>query len=261
MRSVSNTKLPEFLYKYRSLTPNSKSREDVEHILVHGEIRVSSPAWFNDPFDCKLSPLIEGSQADKEKWLEESYVPTLCPALNREKIRKKVAMLLPSVDQLISEHLAVMQNQLIPNSGVLCLCAVQNDILMWSHYADSHRGICLRFRHFTEAIRVDYRTSYPDISLFRNTQEAWSKCVLTKSKHWAYEKEWRLIKPPVEEGNAWGWQKLPAKSLTGIIFGCAISSKDENQILEWMRLGNVQVPLLRAEKKPNRFQVRISEIV
>ena len=46
--------------------------------------------------------------------------------------------------------------------GILSLCAKNDDILMWSHYASSHRGICLEFKagdndpFFAYALPVTY---------------------------------------------------------------------------------------------------------
>ena len=31
--------------------------------------------------------------------------------------------------------------------GVLCLSACDNSILMWSHYADEHKGFCIGFNN------------------------------------------------------------------------------------------------------------------
>ena len=54
--------------------------------------------------------------------------------------------------------------------GVLCLSKCPDDILLWSHYADSHRGLCLEFdvagysEVFPRLHAVKYADAYPDIS-------------------------------------------------------------------------------------------------
>ena len=54
--------------------------------------------------------------------------------------------------------------------GVLCLSKCPDDILLWSHYADSHRGLCLEFdvagysEVFPRLHAVKYADEYPDIS-------------------------------------------------------------------------------------------------
>jgi Protein of unknown function (DUF2971) len=121
------------------------SREDVERILVHGQIRFSSPEWFNDPFDCRLPPVIKGTEAEKRRWLEDSYVPTIYPSLSFAERAQAVQKLMPEVNDLLKQHVEYTQRKLIPNSGVLSLSEIPDDILIWSHYADSHRGVCLKF--------------------------------------------------------------------------------------------------------------------
>jgi hypothetical protein len=254
--------------------------------LAHREIRFSSPAWFNDPFDCKLPPAITATETEKRRWLEESYVPTAYPSLSGSEHAKAVEQLALGVDDLAEQHMQYTERELIPKSGVLSLSAIPDDILMWSHYADSHRSVCLKFRRsklkFLQAFKenypspyqgkdatysyeydpqqVDYSAMVPRVSLFCRPQEAWSACVLTKSRHWRYEREWRVIVPPTVDATGHGWRKLPGQSLMGAIFGGEIKPEDEAQVRQWIRMGGAQVPLFRAVKKPGRFELEIREI-
>ncbi|HVA79840.1 MAG TPA: DUF2971 domain-containing protein [Candidatus Binataceae bacterium] len=266
------TQWPPFLYRYRSLR-SKWSREDVERVLAHNEISFSSPAWFNDPFDCKVEPSFNGSDEQKKRWLEVRYVPRRFTATNQ---RQKVEELLPRVDECAQVALTELLQKDIPDAGVLSLTGVSNDILMWSHYADGHHGVCLKFRgscafpannwNFYDGIKAQkiiYSDDYPEVSFFAAEWEAWMKlmtaCLLTKSKHWCYEHEWRAIEPPPESGAAHGWHKLHPNSLAGVILGCEISPEDELEVRAWLRMGGAQVPLFRAEKKPGRFELCIRE--
>lgn len=277
---------PEHLYRYRAL--NGYSHEDVERILAHGQIRFSSPEWFNDPFDCRLPPAIDGIEAEKGSWLEESYVPTTYPALARAERAQAVEKLMSSVDDLAIQHVQYTLRKLIPNSGVLSLSETPDDIVIWSHYADSHRGVCLKFdrsklkfvqvfeEHYGEpyqrkddsgrheesfeAAPVDYAESVPTIRLFRDPRQAWGASVFTKSKHWSYECEWSVLVPPPGDAAGYGWHPLPPDALAGVIFGCEIRPEDEGQVREWVKMGGGHVPLFRAEKKSGRFELEIREI-
>jgi len=33
----------------------------------------------------------------------------------------------------------------IDNAGITCFSKVRDDILMWAHYADKHKGLCFEF--------------------------------------------------------------------------------------------------------------------
>ena len=59
-------------------------------------------------------------------------------------------------------------NDFSANVGIRCFSATYNNILMWSHYADGHRGLCIEFdakellkRDFGEIIKVRYRRNMP----------------------------------------------------------------------------------------------------
>jgi hypothetical protein len=149
----------EFLYRYRAL--RSYSRNDVESILTQGQIYLPSPAWFNDPFDCKLPPKLIGSETEKRHWLESSYVPTTRPNLAPAERAQMIENLMDKADELARQHVEYTQRELIPKSGVLCFNEVGDDLLMWSHYGDSHRGICLRFWRSRLKFVQLFKENYP----------------------------------------------------------------------------------------------------
>lgn len=112
------------------------------------------------------------------------------------------------------------------NIGVLSLSEDPLDILLWSHYGDSHRGICIEFERTEGELSYDhnkcrpvlYEDKYPIPSLADILQDKnllTNKAVFTKSAHWSYEKEWRIWK---EKGNA--LHETPGK-ITAIILGCS----------------------------------------
>jgi len=258
----------------------------VERILAHGQIRFPSPEWFNDQFDCRLPPGIDGTESEKRRWLEDSFVPTTYPSLSPAERAEKIEKLTPTVNDLAKKHVQYTERELISKSGVLSLSAVPDDILMWSHYADGHRGVCLMFRRSElkfvqmfkenypspyqgkdttysyeyEPQQVDYSDSVPLVNLFSRPKEAWSTCVLTKSRHWCYEREFRVLVPPSGDATGHGWRKLPGQSLAGVIFGGEIRPEDKEQVQEWVKMGAAHVRLFRAEKKPGRFELEIREI-
>lgn len=89
--------------------------------------------------------------------------------------------------------------------GALCLSEVPDSLLMWSHYAASHTGFVVEFNahhpHFHERRseedefrhlrRVVYRDSRPSAPL---SEMEGTEFFLVKSGHWAYEREWRILR-------------------------------------------------------------------
>ncbi|MGT2429382.1 DUF2971 domain-containing protein [Cupriavidus basilensis] len=71
---------------------------------------------------------------------------------------------------------------------------------MWAHYADSHKGICLEFDatsvFMAHAQEVKYSGERAAINFTDSKDAMLEKALLTKSDHWSYESEWRLIRYP-----------------------------------------------------------------
>jgi hypothetical protein len=70
------------------------------------------------------------------------------------------------------------------------------NLLLWSHYADSHKGVCVEFdatKLPISAFKVHYDNKYPE-AIYPNPpdQRAFFPA-LRKSKEWKYEDEFRTI--------------------------------------------------------------------
>lgn len=108
------------------------------------------------------------------------------------------------------------------NYGVFSLSEPNNNILMWSHYADEHRGLCLEFErtdsndlgnpdHCIPVIYDDELPAFKAEDL--TTPGSISKILTAKGRFWDYELEWRIIS---RDGN----KEFPFPGdLTGVIFG------------------------------------------
>lgn len=68
---------------------------------------------------------------------------------------------------------------------------------MWAHYAESHKGVCLEFTSrnplFFQALRVTYQRYYPVFDMAEEDAQLELLVLLTKSRAWRYEDEYRLI--------------------------------------------------------------------
>jgi hypothetical protein len=117
---------------------------------------------------------------------------------------------------------------------VSCFSERWDSILMWSHYADHHKGICIQY-DFTLKYRKKENVIYPDIHPVIYTNSVYklsegnnlSICILKKAKDWKYEKEWRIIitnekgKPLI--------MNIPTP-ISSILFGSRISEKKKKTI-------------------------------
>jgi hypothetical protein len=122
------------------------------------------------------------------------------------------------IDRTSFEEAKRAMNQM----GVLSLSEINNNILMWSHYSDSHKGFCIEFErtdsnefgNSDHCVPVNYDENLLEIKpLELADSKIVTKILTKKSVLWTYEKEWRIIS---KTGNQ--TFDLPG-NITGIIFG------------------------------------------
>ena len=83
---------------------------------------------------------------------------------------------------------------------IACFCEEKTEILMWSHYADFHKGLCLKFDSFLDNSLfnkenlVTQKMMIKKVKYPKNFDEKdFEKQAYTKYYKWAYEKEHRII--------------------------------------------------------------------
>jgi len=161
---------------------------------------------------------------------------------------------------------------------VLCLSAINNSIAMWSHYGDHHRGIVLGvnsrancFNFGSEPTEITYsakRVSL-DWTVVPQPDDVKTKVdeiVLTKSKNWKYEREYRICFPirdgvikQSRDGGGFNYLiNIWAATIQEVIFGCCISAADEARIRGLLALKRFRhVRLLRAARHAKKFKIDI----
>lgn len=168
---------------------------------------------------------------------------------------------------------AQKKEQVISSLGVVCFSESSSNILMWSHYADSHKGICLVYDSEKRPIKNWKKYKFHKIKYDVNRQidiltvgfeNAFFALLTTKSIDWVYEKEHRLIsiRGP-------GYQKAQMGSLKGIILGPRIKENAKNLLevfylaLQRLDVKRVNVPKLIyyiAEKDPNQYAIKTHKL-
>ncbi|MFT5700401.1 MAG: hypothetical protein ACI8ZB_003275 [Desulforhopalus sp.] len=153
--------------------------------------------------------------------------------------------------------------------GMGCFSEKNDDVLMFSHYADHHRGICLGFdpkklatsmTDSTARVRADIRPIWyfktmPPID-FKSQPALSATC---KHDVWSYEKEHRLF---LTNGSALlpsGLYSFNVDALTSIVFGCRATDKCISFIKSITR-NITDLLYYKAIREPNRFGVKLVEI-
>ncbi len=120
--------------------------------------------------------------------------------------------------------------------------AQQLSTLMFAHYADAFRGVCLVFDrnnpYFSQAIEVKYEWYYQDKFLGFLDYVRTMKGAYTRKMHeWSYEKEFRLLKEPVEFNtpqlsNMGFLDEYPPEALKAIVLGSRFPKRDWDVLIQ-----------------------------
>lgn len=147
--------------------------------------------------------------------------------------------------------------------GLLCFSRGRRNPLLWSHYANKHRGVALEFEIDDEVVvPVRYRKYRRRLSVSRVmlsgsfSADLAEQLASTKSEHWSYEEEVRvpiqLSNCMVEDGKH--FEVLPAHMrIVGLVLGplCTLGQRDVESAL---RCGE-RITLLRARLAFRSFDV------
>lgn len=228
-------------------------------------IYISDPALFNDPFDMQI---------DVKNQLDRS------PFDNEEVLRKAfqtVFMENGSIDQFwfydpdfismlrrwatgSAHHIEVIDafKKRVSAFGVTCFTPDWNVPLMWSHYAESHTGVCVEWviapMAFARAeanlhlaqYPVCYTTQLPTICLSEilfAPHQVLPNFLATKHSDWAYEKEWRLVN---FEGKAKSITMPTHIQISALILGLNFNVKKMDAMAEKARM--LEVPLYQISR-------------
>ncbi|HEY6436324.1 MAG TPA: DUF2971 domain-containing protein, partial [Ignavibacteriaceae bacterium] len=238
---------------------------DRTDFLKNGSIRFSTPKSLNDPFE--LKPQVSASKISEI--ISKSIPAALHHKINLEKI---------------NEDLTLRIYKGMEELGILCLTESDENLLMWAHYANSHQGFVVEFDEKNDFFkcrynndnpvgrltRVKYTDTRPVIDLTNiEVVKSLPETIITKSKEWSYEQEWRFVLPIknadkiIKNGSEiiylFNYQKSSIKSIT---FGCMTSKEKKSEIIEIIKSSheykNTIIKEARIDKKS--FKINIKEI-
>lgn len=263
--------IPKCFYKYR------KWKKKQKRILTHNEIYFASIDQFNDPFDCRIPIRLDKlSRNERLNWVFEMAKREL-PDKDEDALWKAAKEVVESPEhkgENLLKKIRKSQNKFIEkNVGVFSMTTDCQNIIMWSHYADSHSGFCvglsvLKLLDFCknkqkktgckfDRMQVDYAYKYPfiDANLLR-TGKALTQVLATKSKFWKYEREYRLL---IHDVTRWPI-KLPDGIITCVILGCESDDELRTDIISILRQKTIKPSLYKAKMKDLSFGLDFEEI-
>lgn len=233
------------LYKFKSLQNDSCAQ--VLDMIENSRIYFSAPDQFNDPLDCapvfKLAkPVTDAKFVNELLTEQEEMIAKSGKAADEISALQGQAV---DVRQLGATITTETRQLLRRDARVFCLSARRDHPLLWSHYADSHRGVCLHFHSrpgtlFGAARAVEYRESRLPVLVplhyNKTTDGIPDLMVQVKADFWSYEKEYRIIG---HENVDWGHKlegrfcSFPSELLCGITLGMNVRATDKSIVVKW----------------------------
>jgi hypothetical protein len=177
----------ELIYKYVDL-------DTAEKIIENHSLKFSSPITFNDPFDLNNN-LVDFSynRMDLKKVVDKGK-----GSMNHSERKKLLNENLKKSENVFKTFNHVFDKEK-ETCGISCFSKSFNNTLMWSHYADKHKGVCLGFSinpldngdDFL-MLCVRYAHEIKPLNYFRNRDIVLLNWLFTKSHVWSYEEEVRI---------------------------------------------------------------------
>ena len=134
--------------------------------------------------------------------------------------------------------------QLKENTGLLCFSRNWDILLLWSHYAASHTGLCLGFDisdHTEDSVYMDvhYQPNLLKICDVKDVNfDLANRLLRIKHESWSYEQEVRIFvgitDHPDEKGLFWV-QFSPDLQLREVIVGAQCRAEDADTVCEVLK--------------------------
>ncbi|MCH8029197.1 MAG: DUF2971 domain-containing protein [Candidatus Dadabacteria bacterium] len=265
---MNHKEIPQTLYKYRSWDNKFHRR-----LLTHSEIFFSSVDRFNDPFEGTIPIIYTEDVLIKKatKHIKEMY-PSLKPKEARRKAKQR--LIKAGTSKNPKKQKEIQYGIKKKRFGICTLSEIADNIPMWSHYADHHKGICVGFdtkkivKYFElnfkkvgtiDLYPIDYVREYPE--LIPDEPDKYNyvlKSVIVKSIDWKYEREWRLISIGKDHTNF--TLNVPDDVICKIILGYRIAEEHKENIIKVLNSKNRKIPLYQASIMDTAFGLDFKEI-
>lgn len=228
------SRTPNTFYRYRSFN------EATLDLLCRDSLYFANPSTFNDPLDCKptLEPdsTLEDLRALLAHLVKQRVRSEILESLTQARIRGERAkshaqrradieathVLGGIADNATNPEYRISEDQaeisLLTQSihrelarhyerGVCCFSSTYSNPLLWSHYSDQHRGLCIGYDLIRKPRPVMHKVIYGGSRLIKTSTLVAAllkgdidaktnlnrDMLLRKARGWSYEREWRLI--------------------------------------------------------------------
>jgi hypothetical protein len=193
-------------------------------ILLRLRLKITPPNRFNDPFEFapRMTPglprrearrLVKTKQQQRARFATMTRMGQFNGSFKdfKKLLRTHQGRLVQGVMDGYPGVAAKFREESLDivsrDQGLLCLSAVRDNILMWSHYGRSHTGLvigldgghALLSSNEPKLVEVEYREERVEMGYFatprsRELEEQIKSLIRRKSPQWSYEREWRQLR-------------------------------------------------------------------
>jgi hypothetical protein len=259
-------------------------------IIKNRRLLATDPITFNDPFE--IYPGITG-KPDKDKtlsYLHNDLLPRLSSAIKEGLTDFSGRFVLrddDTISKIVEQNMKPGLKREIENGlerasqtmRIICFCDPKeikdgDDILLWSHYGDKHKGVRIFFETddikilSTNLFQVVYSleracidiTDLSTSAFNKNVEDAYRNTFKTKNKSWEYEKEvrWIINLKECRQENELSYIPLLPNAIRRIDFGCNCESDTIISILDNNAYRHVK--LYNALVHEHKFSLNYEEI-
>lgn len=243
-------------------------------ILIKGGLWFGHPKNLNDPYEGEF--LVNSSEElPNDAFLHNFYQHSFFN-LSDAALKEKLNTIKKHPKIYFRDVYEYIKSRVKEEYGVSCFTRTPSDILMWTHYADSHTGMCLVFNkeQLHKSLRdhcpnvgvqdIEYEQSLTSADLHMDEKNFYCKSnqeiILRKLDCWKYEKEVRFYCHFPKAGSR-RWISFDKKSLKSIILGESMSENDRDTIMHLMSsLKGYDVKWGVASKDLKKKEIRVEEI-
>lgn len=256
--NLSESVVPKSLYKYKAaLYEKDNSNNKDLNTIEDEQLWLSSPETFNDPFDCQVIIGVDDTielinSINPSMKLLNDKLPVEIQKKMHDYIEKETSELMKSCRESNAKYKDDLR--------VASFCERKDLNIMWGHYANSHKGICIEYnteKIFKDLKRVPapvlYRTKH--LGPLNNTEEEirkfYIKSMFIKSVEWAYEKEWRIVLHKTECGIRCNTKGVLLDFIkpSSISIGCNASEKLKAQVIDLCKTHGIESFQMKKDEK------------
>ncbi len=151
------------------------------------------------------------------------------------------------------------------------LCTDYKNRLMWSHYANSHKGFCIEYDFNVKCKERDELLMLPVAYTKERTKLPWSltkldekemiklmltrtvQALLTKDDAWSYENEWRVIRSNIKKP-----ENIKMPPISCIYVGALCNNRNRAILCNIAKKLNIPIKQMRIDR--GDYELRVSDI-